>query len=224
MAEKNNQRVKLSKMLLKNSLIEIMHEKPVEKITIKELCENAGINRSTFYLYYTDPVSLLVELENEVLDNAKEFLGKVDSNQDTLPYLITFLDYIKDNSMIFNTLLRPQENLSFQTKFMKDILAHLKSAVMLNCPPDISEYIYNYVIMGSLSVIQHWIQCDYNIKSNEMATLIYQLSNTAIMNYVPNNSKVNQAVASKPTSKTSSQTMTTSSKKKYTSQTFPCHE
>lgn len=185
MSEKCNQRVKLSKLLLKNSIIELMREKPVEKVTVKELCENAGINRSTFYLYYTDPVSLLVELENEVLDNAKSFLGKVDSNEDTLPYLITFLDYIKNNSTIFETLLRPQENLSFQTKFMKDILAHLNAAVMLNCPSDIAEYVYNYVIMGSLSVIQHWIQCDYNRKSSEIATLIYQLSNTAIMNFVP---------------------------------------
>lgn len=201
MAEKGNQRVKLSKMLLKNSLIEILREKPVEKISVKELCENAGINRSTFYLYYTDPVSLLAELENEVLNSTKEFLGKVDSNQDTLPFLITFLDYIKDNSMIFNTLLRPQENLSFQTKFMKDTLAHLNAAVMLNCPPDISEYIYNFVIMGSLSVIQHWIQCDYNIKSKEMATLIYQLSNTAIMNYIPKSTISVQTVASNQISK-----------------------
>lgn len=185
MSDQCNQRVKLSKMLLKNSIIELMREKPVEKVTIKELCENAGINRSTFYLYYTDPVSLLVELENEVLENTKSFLGKVDSNEDTLPYLITFLDYIKSNSTIFETLLRPQENLSFQTKFMKDILAHLNAAVLLNCPNDIAEYVYNYVIMGSLSVIQHWIQFDYNRTSSEMATLIYQLSNTAIMNFVP---------------------------------------
>ncbi len=201
MADKNNQRVKLSKMLLKNSLIEIMHEKPVEKITIKELCENAGINRSTFYLYYSDPLFLLNELENEVLDSAKKFLGKVDSNQDTLPYLVTFLEYIKDNSTIFKILLRPQQNLSFQTKFMKDILAHLRAAVMLNCPPDISEYVYNFVIMGSLSAIQHWIQCNYNIKSKEMATLIYQLSNTAIMNFIPDTPLHKQAIPSKKAQK-----------------------
>ena len=56
---KENQRVKLTRQLLQNSLIELMQEKPIAKTTIKEICETADINRSTFYLYYADQYALL---------------------------------------------------------------------------------------------------------------------------------------------------------------------
>ena len=67
MAVKNNRRTKLTKMLLKNSLIELMNDKAVNHITIKELCEKADLNRSTFYLHYTDQYQLLSEIENDLL-------------------------------------------------------------------------------------------------------------------------------------------------------------
>ena len=44
-----NQRIRLSKMLLKNALMKLLEEKPLEKITIYELCAEAQLNRVTFY-------------------------------------------------------------------------------------------------------------------------------------------------------------------------------
>ena len=52
MFEKEDQRVMLTKRLLKDSLVSLLKEKTIFKITIRELCDTAGINRSTFYKYY----------------------------------------------------------------------------------------------------------------------------------------------------------------------------
>ncbi len=66
MKKKENQRITLTKMLLKKSLIELMETKPITKISVTELCNNAGINRVTFYNHYGCPSDLLREMEADL--------------------------------------------------------------------------------------------------------------------------------------------------------------
>ncbi|MBQ3999961.1 MAG: helix-turn-helix transcriptional regulator, partial [Oscillospiraceae bacterium] len=54
-----NQRVRLTKRMLKDALISLMQDRPFDRITVKRLCEEAGINRTTFYLHYADTEQLL---------------------------------------------------------------------------------------------------------------------------------------------------------------------
>lgn len=182
---KENRRVKLTKRLLKNSLIELMHSKSITKITIKEICENADINRSTFYLYYTDQYALLKDIENELLNNAQNHLKKIDSEYNSLQYLQEFLSYIHDNADIFNTLLCRQENLVFQETFIENSFKNLKLKIVLNCSECISDYVYSFLITGSLSIIKKWIKDDFDMPCMDMANLIFQLSDKAASAYVP---------------------------------------
>ena len=58
MENKESRRVTMTKMLLKTALIELMQEKPFQQITIKELCEQADLNRTTFYLHSADQTAV----------------------------------------------------------------------------------------------------------------------------------------------------------------------
>lgn len=48
-------RVQFTRNALKEAMLTLMKEKPVGRMTVKELCETAGINRGTFYLHYDVP-------------------------------------------------------------------------------------------------------------------------------------------------------------------------
>lgn len=111
---KENQRVKLTRQLLQNSLIELMQEKPIAKTTIKEICENADINRSTFYLYYADQYALLNEIEADVMAHMKEHMEKIGADPGTIQYLRDLLTYVKEHTGLFKTLLNPQGSPSFR--------------------------------------------------------------------------------------------------------------
>ena len=76
---KINQRTRLTKTLLKNSLIELMRDKSINKITIKELCEHAELNRSTFYLHYPDQFALLDDIETEIINQTNNYLKDIAS-------------------------------------------------------------------------------------------------------------------------------------------------
>ena len=61
-----NQRIRLSKKMLKDSLIRLLREKNIQQITIQEICQEAQINRTTFYKYYGSQYELLDDIERDV--------------------------------------------------------------------------------------------------------------------------------------------------------------
>ena len=54
MGKPESRRTQMTRRLIRTALIELMGEKTFERITIKELCERADVNRTTFYLHYSD--------------------------------------------------------------------------------------------------------------------------------------------------------------------------
>lgn len=73
---KENQRVMLTKRLLKESLSGLLKEKRIEKISISELCKEAGINRSAFYKHYDTRYDLLYELETDLAEDLHKYINK----------------------------------------------------------------------------------------------------------------------------------------------------
>lgn len=55
---------------------ELYSQKPIEKISVQEIANKSGYNRSTFYQYFTDIYELLDALENDLLNDIKEELAK----------------------------------------------------------------------------------------------------------------------------------------------------
>lgn len=55
-----DRRTRLTKRLIAKSLIELIKTKPVDQISVSELCRQADINRATFYRYYTMPKDIFL--------------------------------------------------------------------------------------------------------------------------------------------------------------------
>ena len=68
MAEKVDRRVRKTKAQLRAGLARLMQKKSIKEITVKELVEEVDINRSTFYLHYTDIYQMLESIEAELMD------------------------------------------------------------------------------------------------------------------------------------------------------------
>ncbi|MBZ0098941.1 MAG: TetR/AcrR family transcriptional regulator, partial [Taibaiella sp.] len=66
---KTDGRVRYTRMVIRDSLLKLLAEKPIQKITVKEICDLAEINRATFYTHYRDPYDLLEQIENELFEN-----------------------------------------------------------------------------------------------------------------------------------------------------------
>ena len=55
----NDHRTRVTKILIRKSFMELLKNKPIQNISIKEICDKSGISRGTFYAHYTDIYDLL---------------------------------------------------------------------------------------------------------------------------------------------------------------------
>lgn len=65
---KIDRRVRYTKMAIRDSFIALLEQKPIEKISVTEICKGADINRGTFYSHYSDPFELRNALANELVE------------------------------------------------------------------------------------------------------------------------------------------------------------
>ena len=185
MNTKNNQRTRLSKILLKNALMDLLSEKgSVTKISVRELCERADLNRSTFYAHYSEPKELLEEVEAELLDATREHLQKIGAENDigAHRYLLSFLIYIKENDKPFRTLLIDAGDPEFRSKFMQQSIIQLVENLNISFPKDQEQYIYSYILNGSTGVIIQWMRSDYSIDENALVDLLFFINQSALEN------------------------------------------
>ena len=114
-AEKVDRRVRYTKRALTQALVRLVQERPVSKISVKELCERADVNRSTFYAHFRNPHDLLQSIENDALADQKAHLLADDKPRTAS--VVKVLEYAQDNAEVFLMLLEESDG-GFQRQIM----------------------------------------------------------------------------------------------------------
>ena len=179
---KSDRRTRYTRKALQDSLIELMKEKPIAKITIKELCEKADINRTTFYAHYTDPYDLLRKIEEEVLLWWKEaistILGKQDK-QGVLRELEEICRYFTDNSRHLRVLMSERGDIAFQKELFSMIYEQYETTASAAGGSKLSTGKgdgFIFIVSGSVGLLQYWLKNGFTKNVREMAETIYNLA------------------------------------------------
>lgn len=185
MNTKNNQRTRLSKMLFKNALMDLLKEKgSINKVSVRELCDRAELNRSTFYAHYNEPNDLLIEIETELLDATEEHLKKIGAENEigAHKYILSFLQYIRQNDKPFRALLIDSTDPEFRSRFMQQSIIQFVENLRIVLPKELEQYIFSYILNGSTGIIIQWIRSDYASDENEIVNLLFSINNSALVN------------------------------------------
>lgn len=185
MNTKNNQRTRISKLLFKNALMDLLKEKgSISKVSVRELCDRAELNRSTFYAHYQEPKDLLYEIETELLDATEEHLKKIGQENDigAHKYLLSFLQYIKENDKPFRTLLIDAADPDFRSRFMQQSIIQFVDNLRIVLPKELEQYIYSYILNGNTGIIIQWVRSNYAIDENEIVNLLFAINQSALVN------------------------------------------
>jgi AcrR family transcriptional regulator len=184
--EKDDRRVKYTKMVLKESFIKLLSEKEISQITIKEICEVADINRATFYAHYSDQYDLMRKIENELLENVGEYLAgytKNEANLDHIAMVEKIFEYIKQNAELCRLLLSERGDLNFQKRIMMLIyernIDDLTSGGGIS--KEVADYIYAFTITGCVGAIQKWLDDGMKKTPRFMAEMLVTLA--GVMSY-----------------------------------------
>lgn len=180
-SDKEDRRVKYTKMVLKESFIKLLEKKALSQITIKEICEDADINRATFYAHYNDQYDLLKKIENELLDNINAHIADFNQKNNNMNAVSTaenIFEYLKENAKLCKLLLSERGDFSFQKQMMMLVYDKIITELTDNnkITKEDAEYIYSFTITGCVGLVQKWLDDDMKKSAHYMAEMIIKLT------------------------------------------------
>ena len=171
------------------ALIALLKKKPFEYVTISELCEMAGVNRSTFYLHYENICDLLDETTRYMID---EFLSYFTSGADSImlnfvnarlnelnfineKYLTPYFTYIKDNKEIFLTVLKHSKSFDLYSVYNR-MFENIFNPILnrFNYPEEDRKYVMMYYLNGINAISSEWIKDGCKKSIEEVSAIVIE--------------------------------------------------
>ncbi len=157
------------------ALISLLEKKEFAYITIKEICDVAGVNRSTFYLHYENTSDLLKETTQYILDkhfayyqvDKKDVLGRLESCEQkelifvTHEYLIPYLTFIKENRRIFKLAIKQFHVMNMEEVYGRMFKYIFEPILMrFRVPEKERPYVIKFYLTGVFAVVMEWLDRD----------------------------------------------------------------
>ncbi|UTR10417.1 TetR/AcrR family transcriptional regulator [Evansella sp. LMS18] len=182
-----DRRIQRTKKLIRNTFAELIEEKGLHHVTIKDLTERADINRGTFYLHYLDKYDLLEQSEDELLHGIKMIAQELDNanrenlqnGQEPPPAGEKYFSFLQENGLFVKAILGPKGDPGFQTKMKALIANQIKGRLLSGNPENMpvpQEYLIAYLVSAHLGVVQHWIEGGFKKTPKEMARIISNMN------------------------------------------------
>ena len=169
------------------AFLELLGEKDFAYITVKEICERAGVNRSTFYLHYETVNDLLTESARYVIDklienmpqDSAEFIERIQTRPleelrlITPEYLTPYLNFIKEHRRIFRTAVEHSSVLGMDDAYIA-LNRHVFKPILdrFYIPPSKQQYIMLFYINGLMGIIKEWLKEDCKDAGERMISVM----------------------------------------------------
>lgn len=157
------------------AFLELLEKKDFAFITVKEICESAGVNRSTFYLHYETIEDLLSESTEFIYkqfvthmnEEPSEFISKIDTCHLDELYLITpnymtpYLEYVKEHRRLFRTVTEKADTFRLDLTYTK-MFYHIFEPILkrFGVPESDRKYLMTFYIHGLNAIITEWLKSD----------------------------------------------------------------
>ena len=183
-----DRRVMFTKMFLRDSLLELMREKPIGKITPTELCRRANINRNTFYAHFDSPEALLQSIEDDLCDQIRRSLVVSQNDGNILMTLTEICQAIQKNGDLCKVILSEHGDKAFLKRVINiahDLcIAEWKAAGMREEGGQM-EMLYTFTASGIVAVIEQWVKENRIQSAEEIARIIAKLTSSSRQAFNP---------------------------------------
>ena len=162
-------------MKMDEALIALLEKKDFDYITIKEICERAGVNRSTFYLHYENTWDLLQETTRYIINKHLTYYStetkgislryetceKKELLFITTEYLTPYLTFIKENQRLFKIAIKQFKVMNFQEVY-GNMFTHIFNPILARF--HVSEkkraYVMKFYLSGVFAIVTEWLDKD----------------------------------------------------------------
>lgn len=181
MAQRENQRVTVSKRILKEGLLRLLEQGPLESVTVTTLCREANINRATFYRHYSSPRDVLMELERDMVREIGKDMKMPSAPEEALAYLEDICVYLYDHRELVRILIRTNTDADLAQILRElnrrawDLRSEVKEIRQMD--QDSLRLLSTFLYSGGYYLIRQWLTEDIEKTPQEVARLIYLIIN-----------------------------------------------
>lgn len=176
--ENLDNRVRYTKMVLQQALLKILQNKHIDRVTIKELCDEAKVNRGTFYLHYATPNDLLIEIEQQFIkENMAMFSPYFDGGYETSHMAALFAGILKDRELC-RIIMGKNGNPRFIERIQQMTRPYVVDGWCKEFPTykrEDLDYVYDFIFAGSMRLILNWIEDGKGLSTAELANRLDRL-------------------------------------------------
>lgn len=162
---------------LRQAFWDLYVEKPIEKISVREITDRAGYNRATFYLYYHDVYELLEEIEGQLLDGLAALVNDRLLQGDRLDFsqhMGVILQMAQRYRGYFEVLISERGDPAFARRFKETVAPLLERFVLPadGLAPAESRILLEFYLSGIVSAVSTWLSEDDPLPIDRLINLI----------------------------------------------------
>lgn len=177
MYKKVDRRVMKTKSAILRAFAQLLAEKDIDEISIKDISDAADINRKTVYNYYKGIYQIMDDVENNIVSAFDSALSNMDFNQVIEnPYLIfaELNTILNSNIELYLNLSKKNSNSNLSLKIISKLKEKINNSFRSHIPLDdpINDLILDYTISGMLTVYNNWFNSDRRQSLEELSKMV----------------------------------------------------
>lgn len=176
---KTDLRVRYTQKVIQEAFWKLLKEKPLAKITVKEVCDLAQINRGTFYKHYMDCYDLMDKLQEEAIRQMEQRLESIDSTG-IRSMLISLMQTLRQDDGLFRILYSQGQSDAFLHRIIgccyRYMETHITQFPGMSQNDQFKSMNYSFLVGGCSSVMECWIHTGMKESPEAVAEQILQLS------------------------------------------------
>ena len=173
--KRENQRIVLTKRLLKDALMTLLERMDLEQVNVSILCREAGINRATFYKHYNSPREVMLEIERDIFRFDTDS-KPADIASATRQYLLSICRCMYANAGKLKILLKynnDEDFVSLLSEFQRSLWENRDRIKNMDGLDETSvKLIATYIVSGVCVLLRQWIVEDVDKSPEELTELI----------------------------------------------------
>ncbi len=163
MTRPSDKRIQITKKMLEEELVRASASRDPEEISIKEICEGAGVSRVTFYKYYSSVNDLMAETARTAME---KIFQEGDDDTEGMENIVR---YILLNRSLYLLLIRKGYYEEFMTEYLKN---KIRKQGLADENREITRVQTQYAVSGLSGLLQYCLKMEPDITPKKLAQLI----------------------------------------------------
>lgn len=171
-----NARFLATEEVIENAALNLLKRKRYDDFSIKDLCIEAGINRSSFYAHYQDINDLMIKIEAKFTQKI-QVIWQLSTVGSFIECFTAFFEFVKENVDFYKSFIKsaqPSFSMPSMLNMSRKILVDISNQKSLNYADDEIDYHLQFFAGGLKSITLFWIQNDCNKTPKEMAEILHK--------------------------------------------------